>query len=169
MKRLMLIGFACILALVSCSREQEFQAVVRDDASVEGEPVTIEFSLPVSSPATRSLEDFGELRTLHLAVFGGSGYLKEYVQAIPVRTDDYTYEMPDKDDRPVTVTVPCYTYTVTLSLSESPRTVHFLGNGPSLLPFGYDTAIMPIQLCAAWGDGLLAKTVFTRRNPRQAQ
>lgn len=169
MKRLMLIGFACILALVSCSREQEFQAVVRDDSSVEGEPVTIQFTVPVSSPATRSLEDCGELKTLHLAVFGGSGYLKEYVQAIPVRTDDYTYEMPDKDDRPVTVTVPCYTYTVTLSLSESPRTVHFLGNGPSLLPFGYDTAIMPIQLCAAgemgyWQKLYLPDGIRAKRN-----
>lgn len=148
MKKVLSISLA-LLALLSCSRETE-EAVTRyDDSAVEGMPVTVEFTLPGFGPQTRALGEGGELNTLHLAVFGGSGYLKEYVEAVPNRRADYTYQMEDKDGNLVARTVPAYSYTVTLTLSESPRTVHFIGNGPTTMPFGYDTAVMPVQLSAA--------------------
>lgn len=137
-----------LLALLACTRELEVEDTPErvTPASVEGKKVTITFDLPGFGPATRSLDEGGVLNSLRLAVFGGSGYLKEYVEATPVRTSDYSYETTDYEGNPVIRTVPCYTYTVTLALSDSPRTVHFLGNGPSVLPFGYDTAVMPVQL-----------------------
>ena len=171
MKKRILILFAALLGLISCSREPEgvVRTTPQDDASVEGLPVTIEFTIPGFAPSTRALEDCGELHSLHLAVFGGSGYLKEYVQANHVRTEDYTYQMEDKEGNLVPHTVPCYTYTVTLSLAESPRTVHFLGNGPTVLPFGYDTAVLPIQLSGAgemgyWQKLYLPDGIRAKRN-----
>ena len=171
MKKWMVILLAALLGLLSCSREleEDVRTVPQDDASVEGLPVTVEFTVPGFGPATRALEDCGELHTLHLAIFGGSGYLKEYVQANHVRTEDYTYQMEDKDGHMVPHTVPCYTYSVTLSLAESPRTVHFLGNGPTVLPFGYDTAVLPIQLSGTgemgyWQKLYLPNGIRAKRN-----
>lgn len=193
------------LALVSCSREldipDEQPAAVVD---VEGMPVTITFSVagPPVDVSTKvdgdGLDsDFdGGLETLHLAVFGGSGYLKDYVEAKPLnkalptnyysytvdkqvqKTDDegnrlyykYTTNEEGEDnvdygsevtkeelgelepDYPVLVMkkcerkLPVYTYTVTLPLSTSRRTIHFLGNGPSTLPFGWASDVIPVQL-----------------------
>jgi len=172
MRKCIFIGLAAILALFSCSREQEPENLYgdRDDASMEGIPVRIDFTLPGFGPDTRAgLEEIGELKTLHLAVFGGSGYLKEYVQADIIGTSQYTYDMPDKDGNPVSVTVPCYRYSVTLTLSDSPRTVHFLGNGPSTLSFGYDTAVLPTLLCDAgemgyWQKIYLPDGIRAKRN-----
>jgi len=154
MRGRLFIYWAILLLLpFSCSKEMEQEQEPLQQAmsasSVEGRPVTIEFDVPGFGPATKALGEGGELHSLHLAVFGGSGYLKEYVEATPVRIDDYTYEMADKDGNLVSRTVPCYRFSVTLTLSESRRTVHFLGNGPSVLPFGYDTAVMPSLLSAA--------------------
>ena len=144
--------FAIILlgafGLVSCLQEQEELRPASNQPFPEGQPVTVHISVPGFSPATKGLDEGGVLNSLHLAVFGGSGYLKEYVEATAESTTDYTYESTDNDGNPVSHTVPCYNYTVVLAMSESPRTIHFLGNGPSTMPFGYDTAVMPIQLSA---------------------
>lgn len=154
MRGRLFIYWAILLLLpFSCSKEMEQEQEPLQQAmsasSVEGRPVTIEFDVPGFGPATKALGEGGELHSLHLAVFGGSGYLKEYVEATPVRIADYTYDMEDKDGNLVPRTVPCYRFSVTLTLSESRRTVHLLGNGPSVLPFGYDTAVMPSLLSAA--------------------
>lgn len=133
-------------ALLSCVREAE--PIPASESSVEGRPVTITISVPGFEPETKGLDEGGTLSTLRLAVFGGSGYLKEYVQADPVRTTDYTYEALNADNQLVSHTVPCYNFTVTVAMSDSHRIIHFLGNGPEIMPFGYDTAVMPIQLSA---------------------
>lgn len=150
MRRWMFILLGCLVALLACTRELDVQEPAEGPgtASVEGKPVTIEFELPGFSPETKGLGEGGELHSLHLAVFGGSGYLKEYVEATLLGSSTYTYTTTDKLNNPVSHTVPCYRYSVILALSDSPRTVHFLGNGPSVLPFGYDTAVMPVQLSA---------------------
>lgn len=139
--------FILLLAsLLSCVREAE--PAPAPESAVEGKPVTITLSVPGFEPETKGLDEGGTLSSLHLAVFGGSGYLKEYVQAEPVRTTDYTYETLDANNHLVSHTVPCYNFTVTIAMSDSHRIIHFLGNGPEIMPFGYDTAVMPIQLSA---------------------
>lgn len=147
MKRWMYILLGCLMVILSCSREKEQEQPVVPESSLEGKPVTITLSVPGFEPGTKALDEGGTLSSLRLAVFGGQGYLKEYVEATPVRTTDYTYSTLDKDNNPVSHTVPCYNFTVILTISDNPRTVHFLGNGPEILPFGYDTAVMPVQLC----------------------
>lgn len=157
MRRIGFIGLLLLGVLVllsSCVREvQEEMTASWDDAAVEGQPVTITFNMlgPAPAPDTRTLgEGREDLHTLHLAVFGGSGYLKEYVEAKPLGApQDYTYQTIDGDNHPVSVTVKSYSYSVTLALSDSPRTIQFIGNGPETLPFGYDTAIIPVLRGAA--------------------
>ena len=151
-----LLVILCAMALFASSCSKEVEQDVPEEAVlpplggvIEGVPLTVNMTVPVPElPATRSLEDCGELRTLHLAVFGGSYYLKEYVLAEHTRTEDYTYQSTDNEGNLVYPTVPCYNFEVTISMSDSPRTVHLVGNGPDVLPFGFDTSVMPALLCA---------------------
>jgi len=149
--RLWLISLLLMLPLLgglSCTRLPEDEEDRGSGSGVvEGEKLRLSFSvIGPEETATRALDDGGVLHSLRLAVFGGSGYLKEYVEATAVAAGTHTYLTEDAHGDPVERTVPRYDYTVDLSMSESPRTVHFLGNGPAVLPFGYDTAVLPIQL-----------------------
>ena len=82
MRRLLsIIVLFALMTIVSCVRNLCEEELSSSDAPypVEGKPVTITFDLPILEPATKSLNEGGVLNSLHLAVFGGSGYLKEYV------------------------------------------------------------------------------------------
>ena len=155
------------LAFVGCTREMELDSPSRRErAFPEGAKVRVTLSIAGTEPDTKALGEGCAINTLHLAVFGGSGYLKEYVLAQHVAAGSYTYEVEDTHGETISRTVPMYTFTVELGMSEYPRTIHFIGNGPAVMPFGYDTAVMPIQLStngemAYWQmisvDGITAK------------
>jgi len=151
MKRWILVIWIILATVSSCMKERVQEDAVRHEPGFpEGQPVTIEFSLPGAGPSTKALGESepNDLNTLHLAVCGGSGYLKEYVPANPVYAGTYTY-LVYKDasgnelNPPKEVTAYKYTYSATLTMSESPRTIHLIGNGPETLDFGYDTNILP--------------------------
>lgn len=143
-----------LLALVSCIREEAPRE--RAQQSVEGKKVRVEFSIAGGSaePSTKGLDNGGDISRMYVAVFGSSGFLKEYAQAT---LEDYdgtttTYYTDsgetDEEGEPILIphTVELHKFSVELTITDSPRKVHFLGNGPASLPFGYDTAVMPIQM-----------------------
>ncbi len=165
---------AAALALMSCVREPE-AVEPATPSGVEGEKVSVHFTMRGSepiSPNTKVLDDGGslvnaDLQNLYLAVFGSSGYLKEYVKAdldtnpdgsIKIGQETVSVQkqiiVSDKTDpdygkyKIITVshTVPVYSYTASLTIAESPRTVHLIGNGPEFMPFGYDTAVLPVRM-----------------------
>lgn len=157
MRRWLLLILFTILSF-SCSREENPE---RDRAArpfPEGEKVEVSFSIPVDMPVTRALDGVDDLQTLYLAVFGGSGYLKEYVPATSVPDGTYTYTtiVTDAQDNPILDehgdpvveehTVPKFKFTAQLTMAESRRTVHFLGNGPEFLSFGWDSDVLPVLL-----------------------
>lgn len=182
------------LALISCRREEDMPVSEPVPVDVEGLPVTVHFSImgTPSDVPTKSDSDGldsdvnGGLETLHLAVFGGSGYLKEYVKAEMGATGTYTYNVekvvqkkdgngdplyytvvynditgeyepteeestipssyPVKETIQIQRTVPVYHFTARIPMSTSRRTIHFLGNGPASLRFGWDSDVIPKQL-----------------------
>lgn len=141
---------AVLLTLVACIRE-EAQQERAPQTSVEGKKVRVEFSIAGGeiTPSTKGLDNGGDISAMYVAVFGSSGYLKEYVEATLVSdagTTTYYTENDDEEGDPIPHTVKLYTFKVDLTITDSPRKLHFLGNGPSSLPFGYDTAVMPIQM-----------------------
>lgn len=145
-----------LCGLFSCVREEESR---EGGVFPEGAPVTISFTVndmaPVSAD-TKALADNVELSSLHVAVFGSSGYLKEYVQAKPVtklKKQKAITITTGEDEEETTVYVDQYSFEVTLSLTESKRFVHLIGNGPDVLDFGYDNQVLPNLLCA---DGAAA-------------
>ena len=123
------------MALVACAREEEPRE--RAPQSVEGKKVRVEFTLAGGSadPSTKGLDNGGDIKRMYVAVFGSSGFLKEYAEAtlVPGESQTASGDVLHK-------------FSVALTITDSPRKIHFLGNGPASLPFGYDTAVMPIQM-----------------------
>ena len=134
MKRLFLL-IGILLATLGCVRELPLPDSDFDPMENEGK-VKIYFTLPVAGgmPSTKVLDEGnylndadhpGGLKTLHVAVFGSSGYLKEYVKADILGTGgEYHYQDAYKQTQSVTL----INFSVTLSLSPKPRFVHLIGN-----------------------------------------
>lgn len=123
------------MALVACAREEEPRE--RAPQSVEGKKVRVEFTLAGGSadPSTKGLDNGGDIKRMYVAVFGSSGFLKEYAEATLVPGESQTASGDE-----------LHKFSVALTITDSPRKIHFLGNGPASLPFGYDTAVMPLQM-----------------------
>lgn len=130
MKKIVWFWMFTLMAL-GCVRTLPEPEVRTEIPFPEGERVEVSFTVTGAglTPATRALGEEG-IYTMHLAVFGSSGYLKEYVKA----TNLTEYQQDGRT---------CYRFGVSLTLSESPRTIHFIGNGPASLPFGDAKAILP--------------------------
>ena len=133
---------AAALAALSCSREMEQNFLVDEP---EGQ-VEVTFSVTGDQLPTKALGEDAQLETMHIAVFGGSGYLKEYKPATLKSEGTYEYHYKDTQGKDTLKTVPMFIYTVTITLSNSSRRVHFIGNGPSSIPFGKDYEVLPTLL-----------------------
>ena len=158
MKKILYILFATSLALAGCTREEpghvnvtrKFESTLDTTGRVL---VQFEVSIPTLTPQTKALGETpsGDLDKMYLAVFGRSGYLKEYVEATitPATTNGKVNET-DKENG---VLLNRYTISATLALSEnSERHIHFLGNGPTTMEFGQETDLIP-NLMSPEGKG----------------
>jgi hypothetical protein len=138
------VGYWLLLLclVLGCLREIPVQPERIDEPYPEGASVTVRFSVANTDalPMTKALGETPELDSLHLAVFGSSGYLKEYVKAKVLHKPTYA----DGDT--------VMTFEATLTLSDKERSIHFIGNGPSTLDFGYDYEILPQLLSAEGGQ-----------------
>lgn len=176
MKRIWTYILLCLLAAGSCTRVPEEELPVEGASYPEGAKVTIHFTVAAEGSAATKTQQLGEdqpLESLHLAVFGSSGYLKEYVEATlggQVGTTTFTDPATLDSDEPKTTTVSLYEYSAKLTLTDSKRIIHFIGNGPSNLSFGYADAVLSSLLStkgerAYWQmmriDGIKAKTSTT--------
>ena len=124
MKKLIYI-FLILLGFTSCMRDDK--VTMEPDAT---DKVDIVFAVNLPEPIinTKVMADQPQVQNLRVAVFGGSGYLKEYVEATPI----------DK----ATANTTRYNYKVSLSLTDSHIKVHFIANGPEILPFKYEDEVM---------------------------
>ena len=147
MRKYLYILLSVALAALSCTREHEEQ--LRDIPFPEGEKVTLTFTVNDldASASTKALGEDSALESLYVAVFGSSGYLKEYVKAnLEKKEEQYAYHYKDDQNNDKIAYVDQYTFSVTLTLSEGKRKVHLIGNGPGVLDFGYDTSVLPSLL-----------------------
>lgn len=144
MKRI--LSYLLAAALAFCSCENPLLEPASDGGSYpEGAKVEVRFTVAAEGLAPTKAQALGEdqpLQSLHLAVFGSSGYLKEYVEATADSTPSGTVVFEDPNDPEKTTTVPLYSFTAKLTLTDSRRIIHFIGNGPSTLSFGYADAVL---------------------------
>ncbi|MBR4233861.1 MAG: hypothetical protein IKR96_04960 [Bacteroidales bacterium] len=134
MKRILHITalFMALLAF-SCVREEqpEDTRAERPDIDYEGQKVMVYFNVEMPEPQTKALGENPNITSLHVAVFGSSGYLKEYQRAEPV--GGYVSQEGVANKRG---------YRVPLSITSSKVRVHFIANGPDSLPFDYESVVM---------------------------
>lgn len=149
MKRILfyIIAVFTVLLAFSCVKEEDHGEEVieqRPEVNYEGQKVTLYFNvqLPDPDPATKALGADPQIHSLHVAVFGSSGYLKEYELAEPVTENDYVSEEGEANKKG---------YKVSLSITTSKIRVHLIANGPSSLDFDYESVVMS-KLCSSSGD-----------------
>ncbi|MBQ9548074.1 MAG: Ig domain-containing protein [Bacteroidales bacterium] len=150
MKKILYILMALSL-LLCCTREELRPRFDEEEPEeVEGKVlVRMTFDLPEQAP-TRALSDTpqNDLTSLWVAVFGRSGYLKEYVQATMVQSPVNNGSVNGNDNR--------YEFYASLTLSEnSERHIHILGNGPEILDYAreselLDTLLSPVRQGGYW-------------------
>lgn len=128
--------------MFSCSKQEleviapVVQSTVGEDGPEGRVDVTFTVTLPSlnadmeTNPETKALADTPTITHLYAAVFGSSGYLKEYVQASPVELA--TQNAPNT-----------YAFTINLALGTGKRSVHLIANGPTTLDFDTDKVILP--------------------------
>ncbi len=132
MRKWFFIGIAS-LAAWCCNREVD----PGQDADVPEGRVGITLTFTAEQlPTKAALGEEFNLNTVNIAVFGGSGYLKEYQTITPTVKPDGTFECA-----------------ISLALTNSKRRVHILGNGPSGIPFGRDYDVLPPLLSEEGGTG----------------
>ena len=137
MKKIFYI-LSMLLTLFACKVIEPAYPPQEDDEDGPQGRVTIQFSVdaPIATLEAKALsEKPTDIENLYVAVFGSSGYLKEYVEATPI-------QLAQENDTP-------YSYSVSLALSEnSRRIIHFIANGPNPedVPFDQVTNIIPNML-----------------------
>lgn len=155
------------LLLVAASCAREFVESTEPVPSTQDKvPIIMSFAEPLTLQASTKAEDGMEMglnpaiKTIHVAVFGSSGYLKDYASAIPC----------DSEGNPVSGFVSTNASTgyfkVYLPFDEGPsnRRIHIIANGPSSLPFNaYEDDIMK-ELTVSEGNGAYWTRFVTDKN-----
>ena len=119
--------FLILIGFTSCMREDIVKMVQNSTDKVE---IRFDVTLPEPVVGTKAMKDEPDVQNLYVAVFGSSGFLKEYVQA------------DVEDSQLARVNGTKYSYKVKLTLTDSPVKIHFIANGPSVLPFKNEGQVM---------------------------
>lgn len=129
-----IIALFTAFSLASCTKEAEFDNTAeKKEIDYEGREITVYFGVEMPEPATKAMGENPDIESLHVAVFGSSGYLKEYKLAEPVPTDTYVSAEGVEYKKG---------YKVQLSITKSRVRVHLIANGPESLTFDYENVVM---------------------------
>ena len=135
MKKLLLAISLLALAASSCVRER-----LAPLPQPGKDSVTLTFGIE-GSPVTRGvLGETPDIKDIHVAVFGTSGYLQEYNLAT-INETSFAHEGHTD-----------YSYSVSLPLYDGACTIHFIANGPATIPFGNEATVMASLRSAKGSD-----------------
>lgn len=122
MKRIIYILSAALVALTACTKEIDFKeapAIDTETGYPEGATVEVVFGIPTPPETRGAMNDTPILDDMHVAVFDGSGALREYVKA--ERFDKAVINGWDGRQY----------FKVELKLRNSESHLHFIVNGPA--------------------------------------
>jgi hypothetical protein len=133
MKKTLYILSALLLGLVSCTKTEYEAVVAKKDVEPTGlVAITMKADIPMLQAYTRALGDFSDtpsIKSIHVAVFGTSGYPQAYALAEPV----------DENGQPLSTYATqnglTYYFKVLLPVYEGEAHVHIIANGPESIPF----------------------------------
>ena len=148
MKKYLYILIALLFGAVSCSVDGP---KTLDAETQEGKvTVLMKVTLPEPLMATKGImADEPVIDNLHVAVFGGNGYLNDYTRAVRCNADGTGV---NQDWSGITNGSTFY-FKVTLTATQSKRSVHIIANGPDQLDFNtYENELM-LHLTTSGNDG----------------
>ena len=135
MKKKFLYILTLTALICSCVKEIPAPAPVNpeDEIGVERDgKVTLGFNVDLGENmtiGTKALDETPDIKNIYVAVFDATGYkLSEYVKANPIT--------------PATTNEDKYQFTIQLKVSDKPRTLHFIANGPEVLRFGTEQEVI---------------------------
>ena len=156
MKRIYSLLLFASLLFLAASCVQELDRTRAELLSTEGKvPIIMSFTddvpLQASTKATAGMQMGLDpaIKTIHVAVFGSSGYLKDYTSAIPCDSEGNTLSGFTENNAETAY------FKVYLPFDEEPsnRRIHIIANGPSSLPFNaYEDEIIK-NLTVSNGNG----------------
>lgn len=140
-KTLYIITAIASLILAGCVKDPIGQG--QDGDAPEGKAtLTMNLCLPESTAATKAMGDTftfdPSVDKLKIAIFGASGFLKEYVEATDVELAHAA--VAETATTPGTPAI--YSFYVVLSLDANARYAHVIINGPDAIPFLYEDEAM---------------------------
>ena len=143
MKKILTILLIAFLGAVSCTQHEPL-APAQQDGTVT---FVMGLEFPESYVATRGAMGTDPIiDDIHVALFGGEGYLNDYVQAVPCDAsgnEQSAYGNTVSGQIKVQNGVLFY-YKVTLLATTSERTVHVIANGPKKIEYNaFDYEVMP--------------------------
>lgn len=146
-----IIAFSTVLLAFSCTKEEDQKDLAPESLAVdyEGQEITVHFGVEMPEPQTKTLGENPNITSLHVAVFGSSGYLKEYKLATPV--DGYVSAEGEANKKG---------YSVQLSITSSRVRVHLIANGPESLPFDYESVVMSKLTCTGGEDAYWQRIIL---------
>lgn len=122
----------------SCEKDAKLDqaaepASIYDEIGTERDgKVTLGFNVEIldgTTAGTRSLAEKPDIKNIYVAVFDSIGYkLSEYVKANPITA------ATENDKK--------YQFTIQLKVSDQPRVLHFIANGPEELRFGTEQEVI---------------------------
>ena len=121
MKKILYILTAALVALTACTKEIEWNRLSMTDEPdavyPEGATIELTFGVPMPPQTKGEMGDDPEIDDLHVAVFDGSGSLKQY-------------ELAEYDPVESNGSAGMQFFKVELKLRSSEARIHFIANGP---------------------------------------
>lgn len=136
MKKILYILSIALLGATACTLHEQPEFSQQDGT------VTFVMGLefPEATVSTRGAMDTDPIiDNIYVAVFGGEGYINDYVKAVPCNSSGVEQASYGNVQNGV-----LFYYKVTLLATTSARTVHVIANGPDRINFNtYDYEVMP--------------------------
>ena len=143
MKKILYILSIALLGATACNLHEQ-QEPVRQNGTVT---FVMGLEFPDIFIATRGAMGTDPIiDDIHVAVFGGEGYINDYVKAVPCDANgNEQASFGNNVDGQIKVqNGVLFYYKVTLLATTSSRTVHVIANGPDRINFNtYDYEVMP--------------------------
>jgi len=144
MKKILYIFLIALLGATACNLHEQTLNSAGPDGTVT---FVMGLEFPEGFVATRAAMGTDPIiDDIHVAVFGGEGYINDYVQAVPCDIngkEQASYGNLVDGQLKVQNGVKFY-YKVTLLATTSARTVHVIANGPRKINYNtYDYDVMP--------------------------
>ena len=127
MKRILYILTAAAIVLTGCTKELTWDgkdSVLEENDSVypEGAQVDLVFAVPGGPQTKGEMADKPDIDNLFVAIFDGSGTLKEYVEATPLDGTTYVSENGVSGAQ---------RFKARVTLKNAERRIHFIANAPA--------------------------------------